>query len=59
MRPVFAEIPGHGVLGREGQAVHRVDNRAAGEGWGQSGLSCLAERGVLSCRIGFSSGSTL
>ena len=35
--------PGYGVLGRESQAVHRLDHQTACEGWGQGGVSYLAE----------------
>ena len=45
-----AHDPRCGILGREGQAVHRFDHQAAGEGRGQSGLSC--EEVVRECRVG-------
>ena len=46
---------GCSVLGREPETVHRVDHQAACKGRGQRGLPYLAERGVLPCRVGFSS----
>ena len=45
---------GYRVLGLERQAVHRLGHQAARQGWGQGGLSYLAERGILPCRVGFS-----
>jgi len=44
---------GCSVLGREPETVHRVDHQAACKGWGQGGLSYLAERRVLACCVGF------
>ena len=47
---------GCGVPGPEHQAVYKLDHQAACRGgWRKSGALYLAERGVLPCRVGFSS----
>ena len=52
-----AHDPGYGILGRERQAIHRLNNMAACEGWSQGGLP--RPEVVRPCCVGFFTRSVL